>query len=190
MNDRERGTINKEEHCIVLDYLPNGYPMDNKPSYRKTPIAQTLGKNHFTLLEIVPKSSIFLQPNENIYIGDGKRDKVHHIVGKLPISKLTGTARNSLSIIVESIVKENPERFIAFFNNAQPLTMRMHQLEVLPGFGKKHMWQIIEEREIESFKNFDDLKKRVKLLPDPEMAIVKRILKELTGNEKHTLFID
>jgi putative nucleotide binding protein len=33
----------------------------------------------------------------------------------------------------------------------------MHSLEILPGHGKKHMWEILDEREIEPFNSFDDL---------------------------------
>jgi len=67
----------KEENVIVLDFLPNGYPFDDRPMYMKTPIAQALGKEHFVLLELVPKKGIHLQPFEEVYIGEGKRDKVH-----------------------------------------------------------------------------------------------------------------
>ena len=66
--------------------------------------------------------------------------------------------------------------------------MRMHQLELLPGVGKKHMWEIIEERR-EPFTDFADLKSRVKLLPNPQAVILKRILKELQGGEKYSLFV-
>ncbi|MBI1969671.1 DUF655 domain-containing protein, partial [Candidatus Woesearchaeota archaeon] len=139
----ERG---KEEHAVVLDFLQHGYPFDPRPSHRKTPIAQAIGTMHFTLLELVPKPGIFLQPLEEVYIGEGKRDKIHHIAGKLPIEKLTATAKTELEFIVEEIVKKREKRFVDFFNNAGPLTTRMHQLELLPGVGKKHMWQIIEVR--------------------------------------------
>ena len=63
-------------------------------------------------------------------------------------------------------------------------------MELLPGVGKKHMWQIIEERKDKPFESFADLKKRVKLLPDPEKSILRRILLELDGKEKHRLFVD
>jgi len=66
----------------------------------------------------------------------------------------------------------------------------MHSLELLPGLGKKHMWQILEERRGEPFKSFEDLKDRVKLMPDPEKIIIKRILKELDREEKHYIFLD
>ena len=82
------------------------------------------------------------------------------------------------------------KKFIEFFNKAQPLGTRMHQLELLPGLGKKHMWQILESREEKPFESFADLKNRVKLMPDPEKAVLKRILQELEGKEKHKIFVD
>ncbi|MBU0962867.1 MAG: DUF655 domain-containing protein, partial [Nanoarchaeota archaeon] len=66
--------------------------------------------------------------------------------------------------------------------------MRRHQLELLPGMGKKHMQEIIDEREKEPFKSFKDIKERVKLIPDPEKAVIKRIIEELEGQEKINLF--
>jgi len=180
----------KEEIAMVLDFLPNGYPYDERPMYMKTPIAQAVGKEHFVLLELVPKKGIHLQPFEEVYIGEGKRDKIHHIVGKIPLDKLTATAKSELEFVVKDIIKKNEKKFIDFFNKAQPLSTRMHQLELLPGLGKKHMWQIIEVRDEKPFENFSDIKNRVKLMPDPEKAVLKRILQELEGNEKHKIFVD
>lgn len=180
----------KEETAIVLDFLPHGYPFDTRPSHRKSAIVQALGTTKFTLLELVPKKEIFLQPYEEVYIGEGKRDKIHHIVGKLAVDRLTATAKNELEFVVKDMVKKNEKKFIEFFNQAQPLTMRMHQLELLPGVGKKHMWEILEARQQKPFETFADVKKRVKLLPDPEKTVLKRILNELSGKEKHRVFVD
>jgi len=179
----------KEEYAIVLDFLPNGYPFDKRPSHMKTPIAQAIGKEHLILLEIVPKKGSFLQPNEEVYMGEGKREKVHHIIGRILSSKLTETAKSSLSFVIEDLVKKNEKKFVDFFNNAQPINARRHQIELIPGIGKKHMWEIIKAREEKPFESFEDIKNRIKLMPDPEKAIVKRLLLELEGTEKHNLFI-
>ena len=188
--EEHRMESTKEENGIVLDFLPNGYPMDERPMYMKTPIAQAIGKEHFVLLELVPKKGIHLQPYEEVYIGEGKRDKIHHIVGKLPMSKLTRTAQSEMEFAVKDIVEKSAKKFIDFFNNAKPLSTRMHQIELLPGVGKKHMWEIINARDEKPFDSFDDIKKRVKLMPDPEKIIIKRIVEELEGTEKHMLFDD
>lgn len=180
----------KEENTIILDFLPNGYALDDRPMYMKTPVAQAIGIEHFVLLELVPKKGVHLQLYEEVYIGEGKRDKIHHIVGKIPMSKLTRTATSELEFIIKDIVKKNEKRFIDFFNNARPLSTRMHQIELLPGVGKKHMWEIINAREEKPFESFDDIKKRVKLIPDPEKLIIRRIIHELEGADKHRLFVD
>ena len=180
----------KEEKAIVLDFLPNGYPFDKRPSHKKTAIVQALGKEHFTLLELVPKKGVFVQPYEDVYIGEGKREKIHHILGKLPIERLTATAKSELEFIVRDMVKKEEKRFVEFFNTAQPLTTRMHQLELLPGLGKKHMWEILEARKEKEFASFADIKKRVKLMPDPQKTIIRRILQEIKGAEKHRLFVE
>ena len=188
--EQEKSERSKEETAIVLDFLPNGYPYDERPMYMKTPIAQAIGKEYLVFFELVPKKGIHLQSFEDVYIGDGKRDKIHHIVGKISLAKLTATAKSELEFVIKDIVKKNEKKFIEFFNKAQPLSTRMHQLELLPGLGKKHMWQIIETRQEKPFESFSDLKNRVKLMPDPEKMIIKRILQELEGAEKHKIFVD
>jgi len=178
----------REEKAIVLDYLEHGYPFEQ--GSMKMPLAQALGKTHLTLLELIPKKGVFLQPQQEVYIGEGKREEIHHIKGKIPLDKLTSTARSELEHMLEKIISEDETRFIDFFNKAQPLSMRMHTLELLPGLGKKHMWEIIEARRTKPFESFEDLKNRVKLLPDPMKVVIKRILKEMDGNEKYLLFVN
>jgi len=182
--------MGKEEYAIILDFLPNGYSFDNRPLFQRTPIAQAIGENKFALLELVPKKGIFLQPLERVYIGEEKRDKIHHILGRISYEKLTSTARSELEFAIKEIVKNNEKRFIEFFNNSTALTTRMHQLELLPGMGKKRMWEILEERKNAPFQSFEDIKKRIKLLPDPEKLIVNRILAEIQEEQKHYVFVE
>ena len=179
----------KEEKAIILDFLPNGYPFDKRPMHMKTAIAQAIGKEHFILLELVPKKGVFLQPYEDVYMGEGKRDKIHHIVGKLAMDRLTETAKGELDHLIKENVEKNEKKFVDFFNKAQPMNTRMHQIELLPGIGKKHMWQILEEREKKEFESFNDIKKRIRLMPDPEKTIIKRILIEIEGKDKYRLFV-
>jgi len=178
----------KEEYAIVLDFLQYGYAFDDRPSHQKTAIVQALGISHYALLELVPKRDVILQPNEKVYIGDGKRDKIHHIKGRLPFERLTATARAEIETVILGLVTQEEARFVSFFNKAQPMTTRMHQLELLPGLGKKHMWEIIEARKEKPFSDFLDIRKRVRLMPDPKSIVVKRIISELEGNEKHRIF--
>lgn len=186
----EMKPVQREEYAIVLDFLLHGYPFDSTPSHKKQPIIQAIGVNKFSLLELVAKRDMFVQPYEKVYLGEGKRDKVHHILGRLAYEKLTPTAKAELPAVIAELVKENEKRFIEFFNTAKPLTTRMHSLELLPGLGKKHMWEILEKREEKPFESFADIKTRIHLMPEPEKIIVKRILQEIMGLEKHNIFVE
>jgi putative nucleotide binding protein len=63
----------------------------------------------------------------------------------------------------------------------------MHSMELIPGIGKRLMRQILDQRERVSFSNFEDLKQRVNLT-DPSKLIARRVLKELSEDEKYSLF--
>ena len=176
----------KEEQAVIIDYLPYGYPLEKK----MMPIAQAIGTKNFTLLEIVPRRGIKLEIGEEVYIGEGKRDKVYYILGKLQFNKVSESAKNFLQSHIEKQVAENEKTFVEFFNNAQPINTRMHQIELLPGFGNKHTQAILEERTKKPFESFEELKKRISNLPDPKNAVVKRILEEIKGEERHFLFVN
>jgi putative nucleotide binding protein len=175
----------KEEYAIVLDYLPNGYPLERK----MLPLAQAIGDKNLTLLEIVPRRGESFEIDERVYIGEGKRDKVSYILGRLKREKLTESAKNQLQEVIKKIVKENEPEYIKFFNESFAINKRVHQIELLPGLGKKHMQEILKEREINPFESFEEMKKRVQNLPDPEKAIEKRIFQEITNLERHNLFV-
>lgn len=174
----------KEEKAIILDFLPHGYPLERM----RAPIAQAVGTSHFTLLELVPRKGVKLELKEEVYIGPGKRDKIYFIRGRLPKEKLTETAKFQIQDFVSKIVGEQERKFVDFFNNAQAVNTRLHQLELLPGFGKKYTKLVLEEREKKPFSSFDDLKQRIKNLPDPRKAIEKRLIEELTQETRYKLF--
>lgn len=177
--------MEKEENAIILDYLPYGYPLEKK----MMPIAQAVGSRFFTLLQLIPRRGIKLEVGESAYIGDGKRDKIYYILGRLPENKLTETAKEQLESFIRKQVSENESKFVEFFNKGEAINTRLHQFELLPGFGKKHTEAILKEREKKFFESLEDLKKRVSNLPDPGRAIEKRFLEEIFGREKYYLFI-
>jgi putative nucleotide binding protein len=177
--------MEKEENAIILDYLPNGYPLERK----MMPIAQAIGKTNLVLLELVPRRGISLEIGEEVYIGEGKRDKIYYILGRLHRERLTESAKNQLQEFIEKIVKEREKEFVNFFNKSDAINKRLHQIELLPGFGKRHMQEILKQRKEKEFESFEEMKNRIQNLPDPERAVQKRILTELINIERHNLFI-
>jgi putative nucleotide binding protein len=94
-----------------------------------------------------------------------------------------------LEFAVKKIVEGNEPKFVEFFNTATPITTRLHSLELIPGVGKKHMWDIINARKGKKFESFDDLKSRIRLLPDPRKGVVQRIIDELQESDRYYLFV-
>jgi len=158
--------MTKEEIVTVLEYLPNGYPLEKK----NMPIAQAIGEENFTLLELVPRRGVSLEIGEEVYIGEGKRDKIYYILGRLDKEKITEAAKDQLAEIVERIVKKNEEKFVRFFNEALPINKRIHQIELLPGLGKKHMKEILKQREQKQTKQRN------------ENRVVRILSKDIEGN--------
>jgi putative nucleotide binding protein len=176
--------MEKEEHAIVLEYLPNGYPLEK----RMMPIAQAVGITNLTLLELVPRRGVSLEIGEKVYIGEGKREKIYYILGRLNREKLTEPAKEQLKEVISKTTKD--KKFLDFFNKAEAINKRIHQIELLSGFGKRHTQEIIEKRGEKPFSSFEDMKKRIHNLPDPEKAIEKRIFQELISFERYNLFVN
>ncbi len=175
-----------EEHAFVLDFLPHGRP-GTRPGYRAGALVQVVGEEFFTLLEAIVKEGIQVKPYDRVYVGKDPRDKVTYILGRIGYEELTSAAKMELPGVIEKIVLNRERWFVNFFNATQAITPRMHALELIPGIGKKYMWQIINERERDPFKNFDDLQQRANI-PNPAKLITKRILEELAGESKYRLF--
>jgi len=175
----------KDEYVIVLDFLPQGKSGDRKVEA----IAQVLGENFFNLLEIVIKDGIIIKPRDRVYIGEDKRDQVKYIRGRINYSDLTSFAKTELELAISELISKDEKRFVNFFNKATPVTTRLHTLELLPGIGKRHLWDIISERRKKPFETFKELQERIGMLPDPKRMIAKRIVDELQEKDRHKLFV-
>lgn len=175
----------KDEYVIVLDFLPHGKPGDR----RAEAIAQVLGERFFNLLEIVIKEGLAVKPKDRIYIGEDKREQVKYIRGRINYSDLTSFAKDELEPTISEMINKDETRFVNFFNVANPITTRLHSLELLPGIGKKHMWSIIMEKRKKKFESFKELQERIEMLPDPKRIIIKRVIDELEGKDRYRLFV-
>lgn len=176
-----------EEYAYILDKLLHGRPGTSRTSYSAGGVIQMLGESYFTILEASPKRDAEYSIKDRIFVGKGDRALVSHILGRITYEELTSAAKAELPQIIVTIVENNEWRFIDFFNNSQPLTPRMHSLELIPGIGKRIMFQILELRERLPFESFQDLKERVNLT-DPIKLISRRVLAELSEEQKYYIF--
>ena len=179
----------KEEFAYIMDYLPYGRTDDNRPMYQKKPLAQGIGEKHFVLMEMMTKETVIPMSQDRVYIGEGDRPVIDHVKRRMIYSELTNSAQMELPRVIEKIILSDEKRFLSFFNDAYPITTRLHMLELLPGIGKKLMWAIIEERKKGKFESINQLVSRVKGLHTPEKLLMNRILEELKDeNIKYRVF--
>ncbi len=174
----------KEEFAIVLDVV-----FSNQNSFKSDEIAQAIGTTNYTLLELVPKPGVILKTLQKVYIGDGKRDEIQYIKRSLFSDKMSSGAKSELSYAIREIVLGRESEYVEFFNKAGPISIRMHSLELIPGIGKKHMLDLLHEREKKPFESFEDIKARCTFFTDPAKAIVDRVIMELDAKDDMKIFV-
>ncbi|MEZ3116890.1 DUF655 domain-containing protein [Halobaculum sp. MBLA0147] len=178
-------------YAVVLDYLAHGHPDDDRPQYEKSPLAHALGESEFRLYELT------LDDSDRVGIGDrlvveptGERSTVDRS-RSIAFGDLTRGARQELEYAVEEIVERDERRFVDFYNDAQPITLRLHQLNLLPGIGKKLRNNVLDERKRQPFETFADLEDRVSGLHDAKGVLVDRIVEEIREDDlKYRTFVD
>ena len=178
----------KEEWAVVVDFLKHGHSGVSH-SYRREPIILAIGKEHFILFELIPRDDVTVKQYDELYIGEGERKEVKYIKGTLSYDELTQTAKTELPHMLKKLISTQETRFIDFFNLAGPISLRSHSLELLPGVGRKHSAQILDERSRLPFASFEDFRGRVSSVSNPEKVVIDRIISELKGEDRHRIFV-
>ncbi len=184
----------REENALILDYLSLGYVKNDMSKFKGKTVAQAIGADYFTLLELNPLEGSEFDIGDIVYIGKDRDRKKAKVFSKLDYENLTATSRVELDYAIRELVEAKEEKFVEFFNTAGPISTRLHKLELIPGIGKKHMWKIIEAVKEKPFESFEDISTRVPALSDPAGMIVNRIKQELNttiskkGKNKYYLF--
>jgi putative nucleotide binding protein len=175
-----------EEYAYVLDFNRRG--KSSTVRGKEGIIITCIGEERLTLLEVIAIENSTFEIGEKIYIGKDGRTKVQSVLGKLEYTHISSSAQTELPNVVENIVTENESRFVQYLNKAQPLTPRIHALELIPGIGKTYMKSMLEQREQKPFQSFEDIENRIGL-KEPIKHISQRIMDEITGESRMNLFV-
>jgi len=173
--------------AVVLDFLPRGSPNDDRPQYERSPVAFAIGEADFRLVEAA------LTDDAGINIGDRiEIDPPAEYIKRLHTvthDELSSTAESELEYAITEIIDSDERRFVDFYNDAQPITTRLHVLNLLPGIGKKLRNNVLDARKRKPFESFDDIESRVSGLHDPKGVLIERIIEELRKDDlKYRIF--
>jgi putative nucleotide binding protein len=142
---------------------------------------QAVGETGFILLELAAAEDADLTPGDRLAV---ESEAFNSVTRRLTYHTLTQAAQNRLKESIAAIIGDNEQRFIGWYNNAQPIGLRKHQLDVLPGIGDTRRERIIDEQRQGPFADFADLEMRVDSLHDPQTLLVERVLTELREVEE------
>ena len=176
-------------YAVVLDYLPHGRPDDTRPQYQKDTLAYALEEDSFGLLELTLTEAADIGVVDRVAI-DPPDDEAIESVRRIDFDELSRSAVSELEYAVEAIIEADERRFVDVYNDAQPISLRLHQLNLLPGIGKKLRNKILDERKRGPFESFEELSERVGGLHRPTEIIAERILEELRDDDlKYKIFV-
>jgi len=176
--------------AVLLDYLPHGRPDDDRPRYQKSPLAYALGVDEFRLLELTLNDEADVSVGDRVVVEPSSARETVTRVRDVEYDDLSNNAISELEYVVEDVVEGDEQRFVGFFNDAQPITLRLHQLNLLPGIGKKLRNNILDERKRGPFESFEDLTDRISGLHNPKQILVDRIMEELREEDlKYRTFV-
>ena len=182
-----------EEYAVVLDHLPYGRPDDDRPQHQKPEVAYAVGEATFDLFELTLAEDADVSIGDRLVVAPEADREVVSRYREVGYDDLSRGAEQELEYVVEEIVERHPQRFLDYFNEAQPLTLRLHQLNVLPGIGEKLRNDILDSRKYDGpFESFEELEDRISGLHDPKGTVVERVLEELREDEeiKYRAFTD
>jgi len=186
MSSGHRDDESSAPTAVVLDHLPNGRSDDERPQYEKEPLAYAVSIGEFRLFELVLDEDADISIGDRIPVERGDNIERAH---EIDHEDLSGGAQSELDYAVEDLIDADTERFVEFYNDAQPITTRLHALNLLPGIGKKLRNNVLEARKRRPFQNFEDIEARVSGLHDPKDVLVERILEEIEETDlKYRIF--
>ncbi len=180
-----------EREAVVLDYLAHGRSDDDRPQYQKDPLSYALGVTDFHLYECTIDRDVGVGIGDRLVVEPrSERHEAIESVRTVEYDDLSGGARSELEYVVEDVVDADERRFVDFYTEAQPVTLRLHQLNLLPGIGEKLRDSILDARKRGGrFDSFEDVEERVDGLHDARSVVVDRIMQELTEDDlKYRLF--
>ncbi|CCQ36884.1 putative tRNA-specific adenosine deaminase [Natronomonas moolapensis 8.8.11] len=176
-----------ERTAVVLDFLPRGRPDDDRPQYERSPVALALGETDFSLVEAALTDDAGVNIGDQIEI-DPPGGNVKQL-RRAEYSDLTSTAESELEYAIDQILDADEDRFVEFYNDAQPITTRLHVLNLLPGIGKKLRNNVLDARKRKPFESYEDIEERVAGLYEPKDVLAERILEELREEDlKYRIF--
>lgn len=181
--------IKRGMEVYILDILQHGGV--DKAGHSWHPICQVIEVPTFRLLEVNLNKKFIpdLKLQQKLIYEGSEESPLGRVNKELKYDDLTHASSTTILEILENYVDEHEQKYVEFINTAGPITLKRHSLEILPGVGKKLMWEIINYREKHPFTSFKEIHENVPGFR-PREILARRIVEELSDpDQKRFLFV-
>jgi hypothetical protein len=124
----EPGPLDEETHARVLDHQPSG-------------MIQCISEKGLYLIRIRATAGGTSHPPGTLIELEGA-----NVLGTTRHRDLSVMAQSELHEVVKSMLSDNPEVCLSFYNRAGNLTLKMHAFQLLPGIGNSKAISMVETR--------------------------------------------
>ncbi len=184
-NKKQRTRFDDEGEGIIIDFFPQGKSLSRKREEDYNPLAVVVTTNGFRFFDVILVKNTKCSLRDTLEITFSNRKILQ--LNQIQYDQLSSSSLKIIPEIIKQVVVKTESHYVAFLNQAHPLTTRMHQLQLLPGVGQKRMWTILEARKKALFGNFEDFTKRTGI-SDPSSLFSNRIIAELEEPPKYRIF--
>lgn len=132
-----------EVSCRILDHEVGG-------------LILAITENSLKMIRIRPNSSAQIQSAGTILVFDDS-PIINNVLGTILYRNLSSRAQDSLAEVINSIIIDNPEPYLSFYNRAGNLSLKMHAFALLPGIGNKKALEMVDLRGRDGWEEFDKL---------------------------------
>jgi predicted nucleic acid-binding OB-fold protein len=136
-------------------------------------------ENSLKMIRIRPNSSAQIQSAGTILVFDDS-PIINNVLGTILYRNLSSRAQDSLAEVINSIIIDNPEPYLSFYNRAGNLSLKMHAFALLPGIGNKKALEMVDLRGRDGWEEFDKLNADCGI--DGAKILADRLAKEIADH--------
>lgn len=162
----EPGPLDEETHARVLDHQSSGmiHAISEKGLYLVKLRAPADGRSHS------PGTRFSFRDTEG-------EDESASLLGTMRHRDISNMAQSEMFSVVKSILIDNPESCLSFYNKAGNLTLKKHAFTLLPRIGDSKAMSMVEARGRVGWEQIDDLDEACQI--DSAGLLAERLCQEI-----------
>ena len=119
---------------------------------------------------------------------DGEGGDVATILGGARYRDMPAGAQAVISDVVLDLIRDLPDKFLAFYNRAGNLSRKFHAFQLLPGIGPSKALQMVEGRGRLGWDTLDAVDEACKI--DSAQLLMERLVEELKDPQMTPSLLD